>query len=375
MELVAVLIAIGTSVLGALAGGLFFAVARNLWLWTHTSDVQVELDRTLNDLREILDEISTSGALAPPEGAASIGTDELIRSAGPEAAARLLEALELKAQHKEREAIDALYEAFRRDLGPSAKAELHILIGNSFLNLSELEEAEGHYRQAVDACREASLREGEATALGNLGLVYRRRGDLERAREHHQQALAIHRDISSRRGESYQLGSLGNVLSDQGDVEHAREHHDQALTIHREIGDRLGEARDLGNLGNASAAMGDLDRAEEYLEMALAIHREIGNRLGEAKDLASLGLAYGKRGDINTAERLLQEALAIGREIGHRLYQANSLGNLGLLAAERNLRDQACRLLKEAAGIYDETGAGGPGPDKVRAKLDEMGCE
>ena len=54
---------------------------------------------------------------------------------------------------------------------------------------------------------------------------------------------------------------------------------------------------------------------------------------------------------------------------------ASATGNLGLLAAEREQKDEACELLKEAAAIYEETGAGGENPDKVRAKLQELGCE
>jgi hypothetical protein len=36
---------------------------------------------------------------------------------------------------------------------------------------------------------------------------------------------------------------------------------------------------------------------------------------------------------------------------------------------------ETCRLLKEAAAIYKEIGAGGEGPGKVRAALEELGCE
>jgi tetratricopeptide (TPR) repeat protein len=140
-------------------------------------------------MSDALADISASGVMAPPPGAVAIGTEELVTAAGPNTAAHLLEALELRAQHREREAIDALYEAFHRDLGPRAKAELHMLIGNSFLSLSELEEAEGHYRQALDASRQADHREGEAAALGNLGIVYYDQGDLKLAEDHYLQAL------------------------------------------------------------------------------------------------------------------------------------------------------------------------------------------
>ena len=61
--------------------------------------------------------------------------------------------------------------------------------------------------------------------------------------------------------------------------------------------------------------------------------------------------------------------------MGYKLGQANQLGNLGFLAAKGNDPDKACQLLEEALSIFNEIGTGGPGPDKTRAKLDELGCE
>ena len=135
---------------------------------THSGPVTViqhgtdeETKARLRVVEEQLKELQEK--LAPsPQGAADIGTADLAKAAGPDTEARLQEALELQAQHKEREAIDALYAAFRTELEPAAKVEFHLLIGNSFQNLSELEQAEGHYRQALDASRVINLRKARA---------------------------------------------------------------------------------------------------------------------------------------------------------------------------------------------------------------------
>lgn len=90
-----------------------------------------------------------------PLGATSPPTDALADAATANTPALLRETHDLQQEHREREAIDVLLEAFRRDVQLTAKAQLQLLIGNSFLRLRELEEAEGHYRQTLDASRDA----------------------------------------------------------------------------------------------------------------------------------------------------------------------------------------------------------------------------
>ena len=192
-------------------------------------EVRREVERQLAALK---------GNLAStPSGAQPVDTDALAAAATPGRTERqLARALEFQAQHREREAIAALLAAFEENIPPLARAQLHLLIGNSFLNLSELVQAEGHYRQALDAARAAGSKEAEAAALGNLGLVYRRRGDLDGAEEHHRRALALHEEIGNRLGEANALGNLGLVYANRGDRAQARRHYAQALRLFEEIG-------------------------------------------------------------------------------------------------------------------------------------------
>ena len=136
---------------------------------------------------------------------------------------------------------------------------------------------------------------------------------------------------------------------------------------------RTDEAKELLDLGNERFELSDLDRAEQHYAEALAIYREIGHRLGEANALGNLGAVHFQQGDLDRAEQHHRDALNIQREIGNRLSEANQLGNLGLLAAKRSEREQARELLTEVLRIYDETGAGGDGPETVRQMLTDLG--
>jgi tetratricopeptide (TPR) repeat protein len=367
-------------------------------------DMLVRMMGMLTELKE--------GALAPPTGSAPTDTQALAEASTSRTEELVAEAVELQRQHKEREAIECLLEAYRRDLPPEAKIQLHILAGNGFLRLSELREAESHYQQALDAAKARGDREAEAVALDNLGLVYASRGDLDKAEERHGKALAIQEEIGNRRGQAHDLGNLGLVYFHRGEMDKAEEHHKKALAVaeevgdrhvqanqlgnlglvyfHRgemdkaeehlkmalanqeEIGDRSGQANQLGNLGLVYASRGDLDKAEEHHKKSVAILEEIGNRLGQAQVLGNLGNVYGGRSDLDKAEEYYNKALAIHEEIGNRLGQATQLGNLGLIYKQRGEADEARKLLDRAAALYEAIGAGGANPDTVRRALRDL---
>ena len=289
--------------------------------------------------------------LAPPQGATAIGTEELAKAAGPDTEARLQEALELQAQHKEREAIDALYEAFHRELEPRAKIELHLLLGNCFIRLSELVQAEGHYKQALEASRQAGSAAHQAAALGNLGVVSSDRGDDATARRLLEEALAIDRQLSDVDGEASDLGNLGILYYHQGDFEEAESHCLMALELHRAAGNLLGEANQLGSLANVYTAQGELAKAETLYQQALEVFRKIGNRLSEATALINLGGFYRRRRELDTAEKVYREALAIGREIDNIATQGQAHSGLGNVNIYRHQLDEAERYHQSALDL------------------------
>lgn len=327
-----IIIGIGVGVAVIVAAGTIGFVGR--WFvqeklgWFRPRQEPAVDERIRQEVTRQLDELQ-AGSAAPPIGAPRVETDALAAQATKRTESLLAEAVELQRQHKEREAIERFLTAYEKDMPPGAKADLHILAGSGFLRVSELEEAEGHYRQALAAKEQAGDREGQAAALGGLGLVYTDRGDLDNAENHHQLALAMSEEIGNKLGQATSLGNLGNVYHLRGDLDKAETHHNRALAIAEEVGYRLGQACDLGNLGSVYGDRGDLDKAEEYHSRALALDDEIGNRRGQAQDLANLATVYGRRGDLDGAVEHFKRAAVIFERISDRLGQAQALANLG----------------------------------------------
>jgi tetratricopeptide (TPR) repeat protein len=94
-------------------------------------------------------------------------------------------------------------------------------------------------------------------------------------------ALKIHREFGYRQGEASDLGNIGLVYSAKGDLGNALKYLTDALKIHREFGYRQGEANQLGNIGLVYSAKGDLGNALKYLTEALNV-------------LDRCGLVYGR---------------------------------------------------------------------------------
>ncbi|MBI5685637.1 MAG: tetratricopeptide repeat protein [Verrucomicrobia bacterium] len=85
--------------------------------------------------------------------------------------------------------------------------------------------------------------------------------------------LAIHRELHNRQGEADALGNLGLAHEAHGDLFEPIELFEQALLIYRDIGDRRGEAGALwisslsfNKLGNRSAAVSNAEAALRIFE-------------------------------------------------------------------------------------------------------------
>lgn len=227
----------------------------------------------------------------------------------------------------------------------------------------------GWCNESLSACREIADRDGEGTALGNLGLAWRELGDARKAIELHEQQSVIAREIGNRRMEGCALGNLGLAWADLGDPHKAIEFHEQALTVVREIGNHHKAGHALNNLGVAWAEVGEARKAIGYYEQALTVVREIGDRRGEEATLINLGVGWMLLGDARRAVGFYEQALSVSREIGDRHGEGVASFNLALRRHEFGEREEAIRLAEYALAIFSEIES--PHTETVRKMLAE----
>ncbi len=231
-----------------------------------------------------------------------------------------------------------------------------IALGDSYLDMSEVNHGIGFYEQALELSRSINDRRGEADALIGLGSANYIGGALVEARQNHEEALEISRLIKDQRVEAIALGNLGVTHFALGEPRTSTVLFDQQLRIAREIGDRRNESVALGGLGAAYYALGEARRSIRLLNQQLAITREIGDRRGEASALSNLGGAYASLGDHQQAIELHEHALSIAREIVDRRNEANALGGLGVDYYLRGDIDVAAQFLDQQLNLASEIG-------------------
>ena len=214
--------------------------------------------------------------------------------------------------------------------------------------------ASDYYNQALALSRELGDKPGEASILGNLGIVSLEGGDFMSARNYLETALVMNRETGNRRLEGFNLRNLGLIAMMTGDLGVAREFCESALSIEKQIGNQQGMAVTLNNLGMIAQNTGDYTGAREYYEQALASAMELGHKLGVSVNLGILGNVASDIGDYAAARDYFDRALAINRELGHQIAEAGCLLNIGITEQETGDLPMAHAHYDQALSIYRE---------------------
>ena len=181
----------------------------------------------------------------------------------------------------------------------------------------EIEEAERWWRPAAAA--------GAIMAMSNLGVLLMERGDLDEAEPWCRSAAAA--------GASMAMINLGGLLVLRGRLDEA-EHWYRAAVV-------AGARMAMINLGALFEDRGELEEAERW-------YREVASG-GNSDGMNSLGILLEKRGDLEEAERWYRKAAGDG--------STGAMNNLGVLLMERAELDEAERWYREAIAAGNDTAA------------------
>ncbi len=229
-------------------------------------------------------------------------------------------------------------------------------LGAIYRTRGDLDQGEAVLRKALVINERLGRREGMAIGYGNLGAIYQTRGDLDQAEAMHREALAIAENLGWLEGMASQYGNLGVIYQTRGDLDQAEAMHCEALAIHDQFARLEGMASEYGNLGLIYQTRGDLDQAEAMHRKALAIDEKLGRLEGTASQYGNLAMIYQRRGDLDQAEAMLRKALEINEKLGRPEGMASEYGNLGLIYRARGDLDQAEAMHRKSLAIEEKLG-------------------
>ena len=196
----------------------------------------------------------------------------------------------------------------------------------------------------------------QAYAVTYLGFVQRLTGDCQAAIANYQQALALARQAGDRSAEAEALSSLGEVQHVTGDYLTATENQQLALKLYSETEDRHGQALALNALGMIWQETGDYPQSAASQQQALELFRGMGNLLGQGIALNDLGVLQRDTGDYPAADASHRQALTIYRDLENLLGQAEALNRLGELSSQTSATDQAREQHAQALAIARDIG-------------------
>ncbi len=170
-----------------------------------------------------------------------------------------------------------------------------------------------------------------ANLLGNIGLIYRTRGNLDRAEDIYKKILKIHDNLNDIKSKATTFSNLGAVYLTRGEIDRAEDMLRKALEINQKLGCLEGQVANYGNLGALYQIHGDLNRAKEMYKKVIEIEEKLGRPENIANAFCNLGLIYFDNKQFDHAENTLQKALKIAQNLNYLEVQSGAYGNLGLL--------------------------------------------
>ncbi|HEY7636235.1 MAG TPA: serine/threonine-protein kinase [Gemmatimonadales bacterium] len=247
---------------------------------------------------------------------------------------------------------------------PEIVTSIKRTIGNAYIGLGRVKDAEPLIRASVGAAIRSSGEESEETAqsLADLGNLYIALGRFDSAGPAIERALAIRRKL---RGPddtlvAATLTNLVQVMFDQADGRRMDSLATELLALQRRIhGERhLAVADALRRKAEAQATLGDHQKSESYLRPALRMARELGaaQTVYTASILNDLGLARLLQGDSREAQTIFNEAVVLDTVIyGTKHPQlAADLENLGNAYYVEGRFDITIGLLRQVLAMRQE---------------------
>jgi len=251
-----------------------------------------------------------------------------------------------------------VYEKCLHDLSipEEDKIGFNILIGNCYFFLSKLNEAEKHFKKALNILKRAENKitklPAKSTALGNIGNIYHNLGKPDEALEYYKQALEINRKLGYEQGTAHNLNNIGTLYNELGKYDEALKCQEEALEISRKFKDEQAIANSLTNIGIVYTDSGKPEEALKLFQEALEINKKNKYEEGIANIFNNIGLAHSKLKETNQALDYYQKALKINKKIGYKEGVATNLGNIGLVYITLGKSKEALKYYQEALEVF-----------------------
>lgn len=237
---------------------------------------------------------------------------------------------------------DSEHQALRSVVAQAARSGLAALTWELAESLECYYELRDHYdegqhvhRLALDACRRAGDRLGEAVVLRNLASLWTAKpgASREQRRGYAEAALAGFRRHGERGGEADALCLRGDSYRIGGDYPAALASLREAVTVAESVGHRVGELHAWQQICGIHREQGDYRTAAGYAEKCVALAQELDSSRDLGVSLMLLGIIRREQGEVADSESCLRRGIAVCAAAGDQAQVAYLYAHLGQLHA------------------------------------------
>ena len=255
-------------------------------------------------------------------------------------------------------------------------AGLGLLAAQALNTLAAFDLADG----AFDTARETFMRALQSPAVDhalrgrirqNLGIIANIQGELDDAEQHYVDALDAFACCGDERGAAMVFNSLGILSADRKRWDEADERFRQSIEITTRLGDV--HLRGLALLSHTEVhlALRHFDQASRVATEALRIFSSLGIVRHQADAYRVIGAVYRVTERFSLAESRLQAALTMARSAGAILEEAEAARELALLYRQLRRNQDALRHLNVSQRLFRRLDARTDLVD-VSSRLDDL---
>ncbi|GAA5023071.1 hypothetical protein GCM10011506_05660 [Marivirga lumbricoides] len=186
-------------------------------------------------------------------------------------------------------------------------------------------EAFEYAKKALSLSKKLKYTEGEATALNNLGVYHKQKGDYDTSLQYYKNALNLYDSLDNKYGSAKALSNIGNIYSMNRDFENALDYYLKAQEIFKVLNDTAHLTRLINNIGNVYLDIGQEKEAFTYYKKVLSIF----NNSQEPQELFD---PYSNIGKIYFNNELYDSALFyFNKSLAYEIGTGNKFGIAGTL--------------------------------------------
>ena len=198
---------------------------------------------------------------------------------------------------------------------PKILGDIYYLLAKTEYYLAEYQEANLHYRSAIDLFQKTNNHRKIANAYQNIGLIYHELDDLENATLYYKKSLAINEVIENDTNTAGLYQNLGIIYYNNDDFETALDYYEKSVHIYRELADTQNIATTFSNIGLIQLKQMNYEEAYDNFKRSYELFLQTNFRLGQMWALHNMGSARLWQRKFDQAEEYYNKSLEQAREL------------------------------------------------------------